>query len=322
MTGWLGAERHADRRPFLLARAKLLAAIRGWFADEGFVEVDVGAIVAVPGAETHLAAYAVENGYLHTSPEFAMKGLLAAGERKIFRLGHVYRRGERSPLHAPEFTMLEWYRAGEPYDAVKDDCIAIIRCAAACLGRDRLCWRDASAYVSSPPVRVTVAEAFRQFANVDVLDGDVRAFSGAFPPRANDTWSDMFSRVLTAKVEPSLDRSVLTVLDQYPIAEAALARACAGDARVAERFELYACGVELANGYGELNDPVEQRRRFAAAMDDKERRYGERWPAPEAFLEALGHMPAASGCAMGFDRLVMLLTDARTIDDVLWSAAP
>lgn len=320
MSEWQGAQRHADRRPFLLARARILAAIRSWFAAEGFVETDLGAIVPVPGAETHISAFAVEGGYLHVSPEFAMKGLLAAGERKIYRLGPVYRRGECGPLHSPEFTMLEWYRADEPYTAMMDDCLAIIRTAARAVGRDVLRWKGAEARVDSPATKLSVAAAFKRFAAIDVLNENRSAFSNAISIADGDTWSDLFSRVLTGAVEPGLDRDALTILDEYPIAEAALARPSAHDGRVAERFELYACGVELANGYGELTDPIEQRRRFDEAMNEKARRYGERWPAPEAFLQALAHMPAASGCALGIDRLVMLLSDAAKIDDVIWSA--
>ncbi|HWA21673.1 MAG TPA: EF-P lysine aminoacylase EpmA [Caulobacterales bacterium] len=318
MTTWKGAERHADKRPFLLARARILAAVRAWFAAEGFVEADLGAIVPVPGAETHISAFAIEGGYLHASPEFAMKGLLAAGERKIYRLGHVYRRGESGPLHAPEFTMLEWYRSEAPYTAIMDDCLAIIGAAAGAVDRDGLRWKGAAARVDVAPGKITVAEAFERFAGADVLSESVNAFGNAVAGK-DDTWSDLFSRALTGRVEPGLDRNALTFLYEYPIAEAALARPCPHDRRVAERFELYACGVELANGYGELNDAEEQRRRFVAAMDEKERRYGERWPVPEAFLEALAHMPAASGCALGVDRLVMLLSDATKIDDVMWS---
>lgn len=249
-----------------------------------------------------------------------MKGLLAAGERKIYRLGPVYRRGECGPLHAPEFTMLEWYRADEPYTAMMDDCLAIIRTAARAVGRDVLRWKGAEARVDSPATKLSVAAAFKRFAAIDVLNENRSAFSNAISIADGDTWSDLFSRVLTGAVEPGLDRDALTILDEYPIAEAALARPCAHDGRVAERFELYACGVELANGYGELTDPIEQRRRFDEAMNEKARRYGERWPAPEAFLQALAHMPAASGCALGIDRLVMLLSDAAKIDDVIWSA--
>ncbi len=250
-----------------------------------------------------------------------MKGLLAAGERKIFRLGHVYRRGESGPLHAPEFTMLEWYRANEPYETVMDDCLGIVRAAGAAAGSSMLQWQGAQAPIASPPSKVTVAEAFRTAAGADILNPSREAFEKIVTVAGDDNWSDLFSRVLTGKVEPSLDRKALVILDKYPISEAALARPCARDPRVAERFELYACGVELANGYGELTDPVEQRRRFVAAMDEKQKRYGERWPVPESFIEALAHMPPASGCALGVDRLVMLLTGANKIEDVLWGAS-
>lgn len=319
MTGhsaWPGAAAHADKRPFLQARAKILAAIRGWFADQGFIETDVGAIAPSPGAETHLHAFAVDGGYLHTSPEFAMKQLLAAGETKIYRLGAAYRAGDRGVLHAPEFTLLEWYRAGAPYEAVMDDCAALVACAAGAIGVDTLRWRDVAADAFAAPEKVTVACAFAARAGADVFAADAFAAFG----REGDTWSDRFSQALVSRVEPHLGHGVMTLLTEYPIEEAALARPCPHDARVAERFELYACGVELANGYGELTDAAEQRRRFDAAMAEKQKRYGERWPAPEAFLDALAHMPPASGCALGVDRLVMLLTRARRIDDVLWSA--
>ncbi|MET0182146.1 MAG: EF-P lysine aminoacylase EpmA [Caulobacterales bacterium] len=323
VASWLGAEKHADKRPFLLARAKALSAVRAWFTAQGFVETDLGALVPVPGAETHIEAFAAGNGYLHTSPEFAMKSLLAAGERKIFRLGHAYRKGERSDLHAPEFTMLEWYRAEAPYEQVMDDCMAIARAAGEAIGASHLQFRGASIELKAPAQKLSVADAFQRFAAIDVRDERIAAFANAnVKPNGDDTWSDLFSRVLVEKVEPALDKNAMTILYEYPIPEAALAKPCAHDPRVAERFELYACGVELANGYGELTDAEEQRRRFTAAMDEKEKRYGERWPLPETFLEALAHMPPASGCAMGFDRLVMLLTGARRIDDVLWSAAP
>jgi lysyl-tRNA synthetase class 2 len=320
VSAWKGAERHVDRRPFLLARAKILAAIRAWFAAQGFIETDLGAIVPVPGAETHIAAFAVEGGYLHVSPEFAMKQLLAAGEQNIYRLGHVYRRGETGPLHAPEFTMLEWYRAEAPHTSMMDDCLSIIRAAAAAVESEALRWKGANAFVHAAPVRLTVSDAFARFAEVDVLDESRGAFARAITIGGDDTWSDLFSRTLTGSVEPKLDRNTITILDEYPITEAALAQPSPSDPRVAERFELYACGVELANGYGELNDAAEQRRRFRAAMDEKERRYGERWPEPAPFLEALEYMPPASGCALGIDRLVMLLTGAAKIDDVIWSA--
>ncbi|MBI1187748.1 MAG: EF-P lysine aminoacylase GenX [Alphaproteobacteria bacterium] len=298
--------RHADRRPFLTARATIIAAIRAWFAEQGFIEVDAGALVASPGAEVHLQAFQTGGRYLHTSPEFAMKKLLAAGEEKIFFLGKVYRAGDSGPLHAPEFTMLEWYRAHEPYERVQDDCIAIARVACRATGAHALSWRTHTCDPFAAPRRLTVREA---------LAGGPRP---SIPHAASDQPTDIFSRAIVA-VEPTLGHDRLTLLDEYPITEAALARPHPHDPSLAERFELYACGVELANGFGELTDPIEQRARLEAAMAEKERRYGARWPIDEDFLAALAHMPPASGCALGIDRLVMLAAGAVHIDQVLWT---
>jgi elongation factor P--(R)-beta-lysine ligase len=304
---WWDKARHADRKPFLDARAAILRAVRDWFAREGFTEVEPGMLVASPGAETHIDAFesAQENGevrYLHTSPEFAMKKLLAAGETRIFYLGKTWRRGETGPLHAPEFTMLEWYRAGAPYEVIMDDCVEIARVAARAAGAAMLRWRDKSCDPFTAAERITVRNAFAELSPIEMpSDGDA------------------FSAAIVKHVEPSLGDGALTLLTEYPITEAALARPCPHDASVAERFELYACGVELANGFGELTDSVEQRRRLIAAMDEKQKRYGKRWPIDEEFLGALEHMPPSSGVALGFDRLVMLATGARHINDVLWT---
>lgn len=294
--------RHSDRKPFLDARVAILRAVRGWFEAEGFTEVEPNLVVPSPGAETHIEAVAADGGYLHTSPEFAMKKLLAAGETRIFYLGKCWRKGETGPLHAPEFTMIEWYRADAPYEKIMDDCIEIVRVAARAANAAALTWRKKSCDPFTAPERITVREAFEQLCPV---------------PMPSD--ADAFSAALVQHVEPQLGDGALTLLTEYPISEAALARRSPRDPNVAERFELYACGVELANGFGELNDPVEQRARLVAAMDEKERRYGQRWPIDEDFLAALAHMPAASGVAMGFDRLVMLATGARHINDVLWT---
>ena len=325
-------DRHRDRRPFLLARNRVVAALRLWFAEAGFVDVDAAALQVSPGNETHLHAFATEwigpDGarvprYLHTSPEFAMKKLLAAGEERIVSFARVFRNRERGPLHAPEFTMLEWYRADAPYDAIMDDCAAIVAAAARAAGTDRLAWRDKAAAASAAPERTTVAEAFARHAGIDLVAvaGDRDRFAAAAGVRvaADDTWSDIFSRVLSEKVERNLGVGRPTLLVEYPLSEAALARVKPGDSQVAERFELYACGVELANGFAELTDPVEQRRRFAADMDEKQAIYGERYPLDEDFLAALAIMPAASGVALGLDRLVMLLTGATDIDQVQWT---
>ncbi len=320
-------ERHADRRSYLLARNRIVAALRRWFEAEGFVEVDAAALQVSPGNETHLHAFATEMigtggsrapRYLHTSPEFAMKKLLAAGEEKIVAFARVFRNRERTALHAPEFTMVEWYRAGAPYEVIMADCGAVLA-----LAGDTLRWKGHTADARAAPEKLTVADAFARHAGIDIAatHGDRDSFAGIAGVRvaADDTWSDIFSRVLSEKVEPHLGIDRATLLTEYPVSEAALARTKPGDPSVAERFELYACGVELANGFAELTDPAEQRRRFAADMEEKARIYGERYPIDEDFLAALAHMPPASGVALGLDRLVMLATGATHIDQVQWT---
>ena len=339
-TPWWDTARHADRRPALLARNRTQAAIRTWFTGQDFVEVDPCALQVSPGNEAHLHGFATaaigNDGvahpmFLHTSPEFAMKKLLAAGETQIFAFCHVWRNRERGPLHSPEFTMLEWYRAGAPYDRLMGDCALVLRLAVQAAGGGLLRHRDRICDPALEPERLGVAEAFQRHAGIDLLatmdangTTDAGALAAALRRQGirtapDDTWSDMLSRVLVDRVEPRLGLGRMTVLDRYPAAEAALARRVPQDARVAERFELYACGVELANGFGELTDPAEQRRRFALEMDEKQRLYGERYPLDEDFLAALARMPPASGIALGFDRLVMLATGSPRIDDVLWA---
>lgn len=337
---WWAPDVHADRRPFLMGRNRIQAAMRGFFAAADFIEVDTAALQISPGNEAHLHAFATEalttDGqaapfYLHTSPEFACKKLLAAGEQRISCFAHVYRNRERGPLHHPEFTMLEWYRVGEAYEQLMADCVALMRLAAQTVGTDRLTFRGAEADPFAEPERISVATAFERHAGIDLLgsvhaDGSTdRSHLAAELQRTgirfaqDDGWADMFSRVLVEKVEPHLGFGRPTILDEYPVCEAALARPSARDPRVAERFEVYACGVELANGFGELTNPVEQRRRFTVEMEEKARIYGERYPLDEDFLDALTLMPEASGIALGFDRLVMLATGASRIEQVLWA---
>ena len=331
---WWSPERHADRRPLLLARNRIQAALRGWLAEQGFTEVDPAALQISPGNEAHLHGFATEvvgtdavarRMYLHTSPEFAMKKLLAAGETKIAAFAHVWRNRERGTLHSPEFTMLEWYRVGQDYTVLMQDCAVMLRLAARAAGAVTLRFRDRTCDPFAEPERLSVAEAFARHAGIDLLatltDPDLLRQGlqrTGVRAAADCTWSDMFSRVLAERIEPHLGLGRVTILDRYPAIEAALARPAPDDARVAERFELYACGVELANGFGELTNPVEQRRRFEIEMDEKARVYGERYPLDEDFLAALARMPDASGIAMGFDRLVMLATGAARIDDVIW----
>ncbi len=322
----------------MTARAAITRALRSWFGDQGFTEVETGILQVSPGNETHLHAPRTEltnpdgasvSRYLRTSPEFACKKLLAAGETRIFEFARVFRDRERGDLHLPEFTMLEWYRANAPYEAVIADTCAVIAEAARTTGIARFSFRGQFADPFAQPERLTVAAAFERFAGIDLLstvsggEGDRTALARAAATKvriaADDTWSDIFSKVLVEHIEPRLGQGRLTVLYEYPVVEAALARSKPGDPRVAERFEVYACGVELANGFGELTDADEQRGRFNEAMDEKARRYGQRYPLDEDFLAAVALMPQASGVALGFDRLVMLASGALRIDQVMWT---
>jgi lysyl-tRNA synthetase class 2 len=332
---WWSPDRHADRRPFLMARGRIVTAVRRWFEARDFVEVETPGLQVSPGNEAHLHAFATEaittSGersplYLRTSPEFAAKTLLAAGERRIFELARVWRNRERGPLHHPEFTMLEWYRAGEPYETIMADCAALLGLAAETAGAKVLSWRGQTLDPFAEPERLTLAAAFDRHARIDLMasldDRDALAAAAngqGIRTAPDDTWADVFSRVLVEKIEPHLGFDRPTLLCEYPASEAALARPKPADPRVAERFELYALGVELANGFGELTDPAEQRRRFGIEMDEKQRLYGERYPVDEDFLAALATMPQASGVAMGLDRLVMLATGASRIEQVLWA---
>lgn len=341
-SSWWSPTRHADRRGLLLARNRIQAAIRAWFVSQDFVEVDPACLQVSPGNETHLHAFKtqavgtdlnIRDLYLDTSPEFAMKKLLAAGEQRIFAFAPAFRNRERGPLHAPEFRMLEWYRAGAGYETLWDDCAAIVEVAARAIGVTIARWRDRTTDVTAPFRKTTLDQAFTQHAGIalretydaaatdrDAVAAAARAAAIQFTP--TDTWSDIFSRILTEKIEPNLGAPAPEVLCDYPVHEAALARPKPSDPSVAERFELYISGVEIANGFGELTDPIEQRRRFATAMDAKQAIYGDRYPIDEDFLAALAHMPPASGCALGFDRLVMLLTGATHIDQVQWTPLP
>ncbi len=322
-------ERHLDRRPFLGARGAITGALRGFFAEQGFVEVETSILQVSPGNETHLHAPRTEivrpdgsgaSRYLRTSPEFACKKLLAAGEERIFEFARVFRDRERGDLHLPEFTMLEWYRARAPYDAIMTDTVEVIARAAQANGIGTFSFRGRTADPFAEPELLTVADSFERLAGIDLLstisgcEGNRAALAAAAGGKVriagDDTWSDIFSKVLVEHVEPHLGQGRLTILFEYPSPEAALARV---------KAEVYACGVELANGFGELTDAAEQRKRFTESMAEKQRRYGEAYPLDEDFLAAVAAMPEASGVALGFDRLVMLASGATRIDQVVWT---
>jgi lysyl-tRNA synthetase class 2 len=334
---WWRPDVFAARRPALAARGRLAAAIRADFAAAGLVEVDTPALQVSPGNETHISAFATAvlgdpplPMYLHSSPEFACKKLLAAGAGDLFTFAHAFRNRERGRLHHPEFTMLEWYRVDGSLDLLMRDVAGILRRAGEIAQDGLFRYREAAVEAAAEPEILTVVEAFRRHAALDLeplLPDEpdaVARLADATRARglrvaADDTWSDLFSKLVTALVEPKLGHGRATFLTRYPASEAALARLCPDDPRFADRFELYVCAVELANAFHELADPAEQRRRFMQAEAERARIYGETYPIDEDFLAALEIMPETCGIALGFDRLVMLATGAEHIEDVLWA---
>jgi len=329
---WWRPDALARRRPHLEARGRILNAMREVFAARGFTEVETPALQVSPGLEPHLKAFATSlerpgegtaSRFLHTSPEFAMKKLLVAGMPRIFQLTHCFRNAERGATHSPEFSMLEWYRTGATYLDLVADCEALLRASGARL----MTWQGRICDPHGIWERLTVAEAFSRHCGIDILTtvDDVGALTAAaqplgIAPHQGDSWEDLFFRIFLAAIEPKLGIGVPTVLYDYPIEMAALARPKASDPKLCERFELYVCGLELANACGELTDAAEQRRRFEADVAKKRELYGETYPIDEDFLAALEHgMPESAGIALGFDRLVMLASGATHIDDVFWA---
>lgn len=320
----------------------MVRAVRAHFEAAGFVEVETPALQVSPGMEPHLQAFQTELAgpnpddrrrlYLHTSPEFAMKKLLVAGEERIFQIARTFRNGERSGTHSPEFAMLEWYRAGDGYRVLMDDCTELVRAGAEACGRRVFSWRGIECDPFGEWEWLSVAEAFERHAGIDLLatapdparpDAALLAREArriGIEPHAGDTWEDLFFRISLERIEPNLGQGRPTFLTDYPVSMAALSRPKPEDPRLAERFELYACGLELANAFGELTDAAVQRARFEADMDLKEELYGDRFPIDEDFLAALETgMPEASGIALGLDRLAMLCAGAEDIEQVLWA---
>lgn len=331
----------AARLPHLRRRAKVLAAVRAFFAARDFDEVDTPCLQVSPGLEPHLMAFATALRdpwgeadaplYLHTSPEFAMKKLLAGGMARIFQIAHVFRNGERSATHSPEFTMLEWYRAGGTLADMMDDTEALVQACARAAETTALRRAGIACDPFAPWRRLSVAQAFAQYCDIDVLAtapdpwAPDTALLAAQARRigvsvsAADRWDDIFFKIVLDRIEPHLGHDVPTLLHSYPVSMAALARPNAQDPRVADRFEAYACGVELCNAFGELTDADEQSRRFNADMDLKHALYGERYPVDSDFIAALRHgLPESAGNALGLDRLIMLICGADNLDQVLW----
>ena len=345
-TPWWRPDRFAERRLYLQARAAIAAALRQWFTGEGFIEVETPALQVSPGLEPHIRPFATQaeapfdqgsrRMYLHSSPEYAMKKLLAAGETKIFQLARVFRNGERGATHEPEFTLLEWYRAGAGWERLGADCEGILRAALAAvdpaLSRGVLRWQGRAADPAALFDRLSVADAFARYTGIDLLataPDSQRPDTAVLARRAaeigirtspQDGWDDIVFRILLDRIEPHLGAPRPTLLHSWPASMAALARLDPTDARVAERCELYVGGLELANGFGELTDAAEQRRRFAAELAQKREMLGDDVPLDDDFLAALDHgLPPSAGMALGFDRLVMLATGATEIQQVLWA---
>lgn len=326
---WWHPDELARRRPFLEARTRVMAAVRQFFAARDFVEVETPILQISPGMEVHLQPFATPLNapfeataaprYLHTSPEFAMKKLLAGGVPRLYQVARVFRNGERSDTHHPEFTMLEWYRAGATWEDLADDLEALLP---AC-GETR------------PILRLPMAEAFERFCGIDLL-ATIASPEDPEPPAAAllaeaqrlnvrcdpaARWEDVFFALMLNRIEPELERLGPVILSHWPACTAALSRRTPGDPRTCDRFELYVNGLELANAFGELTDAAEQRRRFQQDMDLRHRLYGSRLPVDEDFLAALEHgLPdPCAGIALGLDRLVMVVSGAKRIDQVLWA---
>ena len=292
----------ARRRPILEARARIIQAVRHYFIQEGFLEVETPLRIPAPAPETHIDAIAADGWFLQTSPELCMKRLLAAGYPRIFQISPCWRAGERGTRHLPEFTMLEWYRADADYTRLMTDCAGVLRAAATAQGVSAVTFRGLTVALDGPGERLTVREAFARFGGMSLEEAQAR---------------DCFDEVVVERIEPQLGVEVPTFLCDYPAERAALARLKPGDPSVAERFELYLAGLELANGFSELTDPVEQRQRFLAAGAERSAANRPPYPLPEPFLDDLAGLPPSAGIALGIDRLVMLLTGSSTIDEVV-----
>jgi lysyl-tRNA synthetase class 2 len=337
---WWEPANFAQKRPFLELRGSIIKEIRHFFDSQDFLEVETPILQICPVIDAHIRAFGTDSRgvdgeinrhlYLHTSPEFAMKKLMVAGLPKIYQICHVFRNGEDTMRHSPEFTMIEWYRTDANYESIMDDCVGLLRDVAKRAGATAFKFKDFECNPFTEFERLSVRDAFIRYAGFDLADylDDTDGFrekirSIGIRVAEDDKWDDLFFRVMDSKIEPVLGMGRPTFICDYPIAMASLSAPKKDDPRFAERFELYVCGLELANAFTELTDAAEQRRRYHIEMDIKERLYGERYPLDEDFIAALEYgMPASGGIALGVDRLVMLATGAKTIDDVLWTSKP
>jgi lysyl-tRNA synthetase class 2 len=287
----------------LVLRARIIQAVRSFFESQGFLEVETPLRIPANAPEEHVEPFRSGDMFLHTSPEICMKRLLCRGHDRIYQICRCWRSDERGSQHIPEFTMLEWYRSRSDYKALMKDCEQLLRHVAKyCVYANTACYNSISEAINGVFIRMTVRDAFNEYTDVCMEDA-VRDGS--------------FDELMVTKIEPALVRDVPVFLVDYPIEKAALARSKPGDISVAERFELYAGGMELANGFSELNDPDEQRARFLEANRTRIKFGVAGLPVPEPFLAELAAMPPSAGIALGIDRLVMLFSGATRIDDVI-----
>lgn len=319
----------------LLRRGKIIQGIRRYFLREGFAEIETPCLVPSPGMEPHLAALEVrvelpdrikKKMYLHTSPEYCMKKLLAEGWDKIFQICRVFRDGELSPTHQFEFTMLEWYRTQADYRKIMEDCEGLLYYLSGEIGeKPALTYRGERIDLSPPAERLSVSRAMQVYGGVDIekncdgpsLLGEAKSKGYRFEAGGVYSFDEVFFKIFLEAVEPRLGNPKPTILYDYPAGMAALARLKPENPLWAERFELYVAGLELANAFSELVDPVEQRKRFEAEQRVRGILKKPVYPIDEDLLEALGRMPPSAGIALGVDRLVMLFCDAPRIQEVV-----
>lgn len=293
----------AIRNENLLLRARIIQSIRSFFDLRGFLEVETPQRIPANAPEEYIEPFRAGDYYLHTSPEVCMKRLLCRGHARIFQICHCWRSEERGSRHIPEFTMLEWYRTQSDYETLMDDCEQLLRYVAeSCLSTNTINYNAKAIALNEVFARISVRDAFNAYTDVSMVDA-VRDGS--------------FDEIMVTRIEPALIQDKPVLLMDYPIELAALARPKPDDPSVAERFELYAGGLELANGFSELNDPVEQRARFQEANQRRLKNGLQALPMPEPFLEELANMPPSAGIALGVDRLVMLFAGAMQIDEVI-----
>jgi lysyl-tRNA synthetase class 2 len=325
--------RLAARRPALLARAAVLRAVRAYFAGQGFLEVETPARVLSPGQEVHLDALPAGGGrYLITSPEYHMKRLAASGLARIVQICRCFRAEEDGPFHQPEFTMVEWYRADGTLPDLMQDCEAVVEAAARAVGSwpvaqvpqsRRGAGGGETLSLDRPFQRTTVRELLRRHAGIelrgDESESDLRALAGRAGCQVapDAAWDDVFYQIFLDRIEPRLGITRPTFVLDWPRPLAALARPKPGDPLTVERFELYAAGLELANAFGELTDPVEQRRRFDAELETRRQRGKAVYPIDEKLLAALPNLPPTCGIALGLDRVLMLVLGASSIREVM-----